>query len=120
MSLQFDNSSFEAKMKEIGRRIVTQVAEPAVSATASTLVQASKNIVPVQTGRLQSSISKSVESNAGGAEGSVFSDVEYAPTVHEDLTAKRVSGEAKFIERPLRNIGPDELKRQLVNHFKGL
>ncbi len=86
-----------------------------------------KERVPVDTGYLRASITSAVENQrgthaeryagrgnkpggtvtyqkprAGAGEVHVGSNAEYAPAVHEDLTATRRSGGPKFIEGPLR------------------
>ena len=120
MGLKLDTSTFVRRTKRIARDVVRKVARPAVDDTADRLVRDAKGITPVLTGDLQNSIEKDVDIVGSRAEGSVYSDLEYAPYVHEILDNFHPNGEAKFIERPFRQKSARELVKQTKKYFRRL
>jgi hypothetical protein len=118
--LDIDVSSFVKKTSKARRNIVRLVAEPSVDNTADRVVRDARSLTPVDTGKLQRSVDKDVKIQGTRVVGSIFTDVEYAPFVHEDLNQFHTNGESKFIEKPFRRKAATELVKQVKKNFRRL
>lgn len=78
---------------------VNAAAADAVERAAELLQDTSDALVPDLSGELQSTSQVTVE--RGQAAAAVSYDTDYAPRVHEDLTARHDDGNAKFLENAL-------------------
>ena len=100
-------------------------AKKALLRAGNKIVPMAKALAPVQVpnhldpvvenaGKLRDSIHLE---DAGPTAVDVVADVDYAETVHEDLTLQHDVGEAKFIERPVFQVAPDipgEIEAELM------
>ena len=115
MSASFKLTGGEAmqrKIQTVKDAFAKQVGA-ALRAEMDEIAEKVKSQTPVDTGRLRSTIRAegpfydgdriSAQVVAGGPEA------EYAVTVHEDLDAEHKVGNAKFLERPLKESAPDIL-----------
>ena len=99
-SIEVDKRSLAGVQRRTRRRLEKQrkEAQRFVEDEAKRLLQEAQDLAPVLTGELRDSGEVSKEKD--GAE--VRFTAPHARDVHEDLTAFRSNGEAKFLEKPLR------------------
>ncbi|HOF89886.1 MAG TPA: hypothetical protein PLZ36_17555 [Armatimonadota bacterium] len=99
-----DTSEVRASLTYLQRHTGV-VVEELLRALCQEIRAFAKELVPVDTGNLRGTIGYRVRNGVA----TIFATAEHAAWVHEDLeTAHRV-GEAKYIERPVMEIGGGEL-----------
>jgi len=102
-------------MKVYGKvgQIVQKEMKDALNKSAAVVERAAKKKTPVDSGHLRRSIQKSRKAKAGESKVFVGSDVRYALKQHEGEHFKHRTGEAKFLDKALR-----ENERKVMAFFK--
>lgn len=78
---------------------IRELTRSSLAQAADELLARSQERVPVDTGELRDSGATDVTSTPSGSTATIGYAAPHAVEVHEDLTAVRRSGEAKFLER---------------------
>lgn len=94
---------FVAEVARLGRDLEPAIGEALVADLKETVLPASKELVPVDTGRLRDSgFVDGPEIGSGNASAEIGYDTPYATKQHEDLSLNHPNGgEPKFLETPL-------------------
>jgi len=117
MALKIDISKFNKNLRRLSKKLPRQVALNALEKTADKIINDTKPLTPVDTGRLRDSLERKSKVTPTKVTVSIFSDVEYALIVHEDLDARHTVGGAKYLERAIKK-NRNVLRRNIVKELK--
>ena len=113
-----DTSQVSAKLNQIAAQVPGMVDE-FLKNVAAQIVKKSQDDFPLDTGSLRKSIVAKVEGNTAIISAGNES-VNYAATVHENLSARHPVGGAKFIEKNINLLasdGPDNFAQTIANNL---
>jgi hypothetical protein len=115
LSKHVDTSQVTANLARIAAGLQSEaLVGKWLSLVAAKIVAEAKRRVPVgETGNLMRSIGMRVE----GRTAVIFATMEYAAVQHENLQYHHDRGEAKYIEKPLMEIGLSDLPETLREHL---
>jgi hypothetical protein len=111
-----------AEMARLGRDLEPAIGEALVADLKEKVLPASKELVPVDTGRLRDSgFVEGPEIGGGSASAEIGYDTPYATKQHEDLSLNHPhGGTSKFLEMPLHQWAEGAAERVIRRALESL